>query len=152
MDDKMDEKIENLNADEEQFLYAKVLGYGMLLGLAILLLTFLLYATGIMAPAIPKDTLANYWQYSAHHYLEVVEEEYLHLGRLCDGWTWTRLLGKGDYVNFIGIATLSAITILCYLAIIPTLLRKGDKVYAIIALLEALILSLAASGILAVGH
>ncbi len=148
----MDEKKVTLNADEEQFLYAKLLGYGMLIGLAVLLLTFLLYATGIMEPAIPKDALANYWQHNAHHYLEVVEEEYLHLGRLCDGWAWVRLLGKGDYINFVGIAILSAITILCYLAIIPTLLRKGDKVYAIIALLEALILSLAASGILAVGH
>jgi hypothetical protein len=38
------------------------------------------------------------------------------------------------------------------LAIIPTLLRKKDNAYVAMALLEVIVLSLAASGILAVGH
>jgi hypothetical protein len=44
------------------------------------------------------------------------------------------------------------VTIICYLAIFPVLWRNNDKVYAVFALLEALILALAASGFLAVGH
>jgi hypothetical protein len=74
------------------------------------------------------------------------------MGHLVTGWLWVKLLGKADYLNFSGIAILSLITIICFLAIIPTLLRKGDKVYATVAFLEAVILALAASGILAGGH
>ena len=148
----MNEQTKNTGPDEEQLIYAKFLGWGMLIGLMLLFLTFFLYASGIMPPAIPHDALANYWGLDAHHYMEGVEEDYLKRGRLVTGWSWVKLLGKSDYLNFVGIAVLSSVTILCYLAIIPSLLRKGDKVYAIIAILEVLVLSLAASGILTAGH
>jgi hypothetical protein len=62
------------------------------------------------------------------------------------------LLGKGDFVNFLGIAILSGVTIVCYAGIIPTLLRKKQTAYVIIAIAEVVILVLAASGILAAGH
>ena len=149
---RMNEETKKAEANEEQLLYAKILGKGMLVGLTILLATFFLYATGIIAPAVPHDMLAKYWTMDVHHYMETIEENHLGLGHLVTGWSWVGLLGKGDYLNFVGIVILSAVTILCYIAIIPTLLRKGDKVYAIIALLEVIVLSLAASGLLAVGH
>jgi hypothetical protein len=50
------------------------------------------------------------------------------------------------------VAILAGVTIICYAAIVPTLLKNNDKVYAILAVLEVIILSAAASGILAVGH
>jgi hypothetical protein len=62
------------------------------------------------------------------------------------------MLKYGDFINFIGIAILAGTTIFCYLAIVPLLLKSNDKVYAVLALLEAIVLALAASGILAVGH
>ncbi len=67
------------------------------------------------------------------------------------GWNWVGLVGKGDYLNFVGIAMLSGLTILCYLVILPILFRKKDTAYAIIAIAEVLVLSLAASGLLKVG-
>lgn len=143
---------ETKDAQEEQLQYAKLLSSGMLLGLGLLIVTFLLYALGVVKPAVPLDELPNYWNKDVHHYLEAIEENHVHLGHLVTGWSWLKLVGKGDYLNFVGIAILSLITIFCFLAIIPTLLRKGDKVYAAIALLEAVILSLAASGLLSVGH
>jgi hypothetical protein len=148
----MNDKKNSAEANEEQLLYASILGKGMLVGLSILLATFFLYASGIISPAVPHDMLAKYWSMDVHHYMVAVEENHLRLGHLVTGWSWTRLLGKGDYLNFVGIVILSAITILCYLAIVPTLLRKGDKVYAVVAILEAIILSLAASGLLTAGH
>lgn len=60
--------------------------------------------------------------------------------------------GYGDFINFIGVAILGGVTIICYASIVPTLLKNNDKVYAILAVLEVIILSAAASGILAVGH
>ena len=130
---------------EEQQLYAKLLEKGMYIGLLLLLITFIIYALGIVDPKIPLDKIADYWHMSS--------SDYLHTADIPDGWGWVSLLGYGDFMNFIGIALLAAVTIVCYLAIIPTLLRQNDKVYATLAALEAIILTLAASGILSVsGH
>lgn len=61
------------------------------------------------------------------------------------------LLGNGDFVNFIGIVVLAGGTLACFLSIIPTLWRHNDKVYAVFALLEVIILCVAASALLGSG-
>jgi len=133
-----------LKATPEQLLYAKILEKGMYLGLLILLITFGLYAFGIIDPYIPLDKISKYWAYNVHEYLE-------HAG-IKDGWAWLGMLKYGDFLNFIGVVILSGVTIICYAAIVPTLLKNKDRIYAVIAILEVIILSAAASGILAVGH
>ena len=135
---------EPAGAHEEQILYAKVLEVGMYIGLLALFVTFVLYIFGIMEPHVPVEHLDKHW------HLPV--SEYLHNLNIPHGWGWIDLLGHGDFINFIGIVILAGTTIICYISIIPTLLRNNDKVYAGLALAEVLILGLAASGILAVGH
>jgi hypothetical protein len=139
-------------ASEEQLLYAKILASGMYLGLAILLITFTLYVTGIMTPVVPIEDLPGLWTLSAHEYLEVIDHQYLHTGSLIDGWRWITVVNRGDFLNFIGIALLALVTIACYLGILPTLFRKKDWIYGSIAIMEVLILALAASGVIAIGH
>ena len=78
--------------------------------------------------------------------------DFLHREHGVTGWAWLAVLGKGDFVNFLGIAVLSGVTIICYIGIIPTLLRKKQTAYVIMAIAEVVILVLAASGILAAGH
>jgi hypothetical protein len=146
----LEAKIEE--AQSEQLLYAKVLEIGMYIGLVILFVTFGVYVSGIMAPAVPLDQVSNYWHLGVHEYLETVNQNHLQLAHPPTGWAWLRMLGKGDFLNFIGIAMLGGVTIICYVAIIPTLLRKKDNAYVAMALLEVIVLTLAASGILAVGH
>jgi hypothetical protein len=55
-------------------------------------------------------------------------------------------------VNFLGIAFLAGVTIVCYLRIAPILFAKKDPIYGVIALLEVIVLTLAASGLLKGGH
>jgi hypothetical protein len=136
----------------EQILYAKVLGIGMFIGLVTLFITFGIYVSGILDPAVPLDQVSNYWNLGVHEYLEVVNHDHLHKEHSPTGWAWVTMLAKGDFLNFIGIAILAGVTIICYLAIVPTLLRKKDTAYLTMAIVEALVLALAASGILAVGH
>jgi hypothetical protein len=136
----------------EQLLYANVLQVGMYAGLLVLFITFGLYVSGILSPAIPIDQVPNYWHQGVHDYLEAVNHDHLRMDHPPTGWAWITLLGRGDFLNFVGIVILGGITILCYLAIAPTLFRKKDNVYLVMTLLEALVLALAASGILAVGH
>ena len=139
-------------ADADQLLYAGILAKGMYLGLGLLLVTFALYMTGLVQPGIPIDELPRLWTLSAHEYLEVVNHEFLHRPEVVDGWRWVYVLGMGDYLNFVGIALLSAVTIVSYMGVIPSLLRKKDWIYATIATLEVIVLTLAASGLVAVGH
>jgi hypothetical protein len=136
----------------EQLFYAKVLEIGMYIGLVILFITFALYVSRAVAPAVPLEQVSDYWSQGVHEYLEAVNDDFLHLEHPPTGWAWATLLDKGDFLNFVGIAILAGISIICYLAIVPTLLRKKDHAYLAMALLEVLVLTLAASGILAVGH
>ena len=141
----MQEKTNDLlKATPEQILYARILEKGMYIGLLILFITFGLYTFGIMDPYIPLDKISDYWHLNVHDYLEHAE--------IKDGWAWLGMLKYGDFINFIGVALLAGVTIICYAAIVPTLLKNKDTVYAILAVIEVIILSAAASGILAVGH
>ena len=128
---------------EEQKMYAAILEKGMYVGLLTLLVTFLIYTTGILDPYIPLNRLADYWHMSA--------SQYLHTADIPDGWGWAKMVGYGDFLNFIGIAILAGVTIISYMAIIPTLFRNKDTVYAIIACLEVLVLVAAASGLISTG-
>ena len=136
----------------EQLLYARVLEIGMYMGLAILFITFALYVTGALAPVVPLDQVANYWNQGVNEYLEAVNRDHLHMEHPPTGWAWVTVVGKGDFLNFVGISILGGITIICYLAITPMLWRKRDFAYLVMVILEVLVLSLAASGLLNVGH
>ena len=138
-----DKSYASLEATPEQLLYAKILERGMYLGLLILLITFGLYAFGVMDPYIPLDKISKYWSMNVN--------DYLHHANIKAGWAWVGMIKYGDFVNFIGIAILAGVTILCYAAIVPTLLKNKDTVYAIIAILEVIVLTVAASGILGAG-
>jgi hypothetical protein len=140
----MDEKQNvSLEATPEQILYSKLLEKGMYFGLIILFITFGLYAFGVMDPYIPLDKISQYWTMNV--------DAYLHHANIKPGWAWVGMIKYGDFVNFIGIAILSGVTILCYAAIVPTLMRNKDTIYVILAILEVLVLSVAASGILGTG-
>lgn len=132
-----------LKATEEQLTYAKVLDAGMKIGLLGLIVLFIIYLVGIFEPYIPVKDLPKYWSLSVHEY---IKETGIH-----QGWTWLKLLNKGDFLNFLGITFLAGVTIVCYIAVIPVFFRKKDKVYGFLAILEVLVLLLAASGILKTG-
>ncbi len=133
----------SLEATPEQVLYAKVLSVGMYFGLGLLFVTYAIYVCGFLTPEIPFEDLSHYWTLSVHEYVEEAGIE--------TGWGWVGMLGKGDFLNFIGIALLAGVTVLCYVCIIPVLARSKDWIFVILAVLEIAVLSLAASGILKAG-
>ncbi|GAB4390071.1 MAG: hypothetical protein Kow0025_19580 [Thermodesulfovibrionales bacterium] len=130
-------------ASEEQVLYANILNRGMLIGLLALVVTFVLYGARLMEPRIPLSEVQNYWVLPVNEYLE--------LSGIHPGWAWIGKLGYGDMLNLLPIAFLSGLTIICYLAIIPGLLRKKDTAYVVLAIVEVAVLVVAASGILGSG-
>jgi hypothetical protein len=130
-------------ATEEQILYAGLLNKSMLVGLIGLVVTFVIYCAGILEPRIPIEDIQHYWVMPVGDYLQE--------SGIKAGWAWLGDLKYGDMLNFVPIAFLSAITIWCYLAIIPGLMRKKDTAYVVIAIVEVIVLCVAASGILGSG-
>jgi hypothetical protein len=141
----------NTQATEEQVLYAAILEKGMYAGLGLMIITFALYVFGIVPSVVPLSEISIYWSTPVHDYLVAINTNFLHWEELPTGWSWMKLLGYGDFLNFLPIAILSGITIVCYCVIVPGLFARKDKAMAIMALAEVFILTLAASGLLAVG-
>lgn len=133
----------DIKASPAQLRYADTLFYGALLGFVTMLITYALYVTGVLTPQIPLEEMPRLWSQSAAAYRAA--------GNIPQGWGWVALVGKGDLCNFIGIAFLAALTILCFVQLAIGLLRQKQWIMAIIAILEVLVLSLAASGVLVAG-
>lgn len=128
---------------EEQIAYAKILDLGMKVGLGALVISFGVYVLGILDPYVPLQKLPELWKLPVH--------EYMQKANIHGGWSWLYLLNKGDFLNFVGIAFLAGVSIICYMRIIPSLFRKKDMIYAFLAVAEVVVLVMAASGLLKSG-
>lgn len=131
-------------ATREQLIYAAVLDLGMKIGLGLLVVSFALYVSRLVPPHVPFERLSELWGRPTAEYLAATGTP--------SGWGWLGLAFKGDYMSFIGIAFLSAVTIACYLRIIVYPWRDKDWLTAAIIAGQALVLGLGASGILVAGH
>jgi hypothetical protein len=133
----------SLRARPEQIVYANILEKGMLLGLLLVLVMYFIYVLGILKPYVPMATITTCWEMNVN--------DYLHKCNIQPGWAWLSLVNYGDFLNFVGIAILAGVTIVCFLRIVPVLWRANDRLYAVFAVAEAVILGVAASGILGSG-
>ncbi len=134
---------ETSKAAPEQVKYANLLFYGSWLAIAILIVTFFIYVTGVFDSFIPIDEIQQHWTKPV--------SQYVHDTGIPLGWGWASLLGKGDFLNFIGIVLLAGMTIVCFLVVLPDYLKQKDVAFVIIVILEVLVLSLGASGLLGTG-
>ncbi|MCG6918791.1 MAG: DUF1634 domain-containing protein [Deltaproteobacteria bacterium] len=127
----------------EQITYANLLFYGSWGAIAILLITFGVYVSGILESYIPINEVSQYWSMPVSHYV--------HEAKIPIGWGWVTLLGNGDFLNFIGIVLLAGMTIVCFLVILPNYVKQKDIVFIVLVILEVLVLCLGASGLLGTG-
>lgn len=128
----------------EALRYARLLGWGTRLGIALLICSFAAYVFGLVPPHVPLDQLPGVWNQPVATYLQSTGAP--------TGWRWLALAHKGDFVNLIGIAVLAGCSIPPLLAVIPQFLKRRDRAYAIICAVIAGVLALAASGVLTAGH
>lgn len=130
-------------ASEEQLVYASFLGRGTWIALGLLIVLFIIYISGVLPNVVDFEKIQSYWK------LRV--SDYIHQTNSPTGWGWVGLLNHGDMLTYIGITLLAGMTILSYLKVLPIFLKKKDKPYTIIILIELGVLLLAASGILTAG-
>ena len=125
-----------------ELIYARWLDWGTRLALAVLIASFLVYVLGLAEPLVPPEALVRLWTLPVG--------EYLAASGAPTGWGWLGHLGKGDYLNLVGVAALCLITVLCYARVFPILL-KTDRLYAALCAAQIAVLLIAASGFLG-GH
>lgn len=130
-------------ATPEQVRYANLLFYGAWLGIFMMFVTYGLYVTGILAPHVPMEMVTASWKMSV--------VDYMHHTNSPNGWGWAALLHRGDFINFIPIALLALLTIVCYFTLIPGYYRRKDYKYMFFAIAEIIVLAVAASGLLGSG-
>jgi len=140
----MTEQAKKAGQSEEQIQYAAILNIGSRIGLALLVITYLIYITGVLPPYVSMETLTTLWS--------LPTAEYLHNAQVEPGWFWFSQLKHGDFLNFISIAILAFLSVICYLSILPGLLKRKDRIYAFLVIAEVVVLVLAASGIVVGGH
>ena len=128
---------------KEQVQYAHILQIGVWLGLLILFVTYAIYVLGVLPAHVPVESVPRSWGLGVN--------EFMHSTGAPHGWNWLALLGTGDYINFVGLALLALVTIVCYAILIPGFAKRGDTIFVVICVLQILVLGVAASGILGAG-
>jgi len=131
-------------ASPEELRYARVLDIGVKAGFVLLVLSFAAYLTGILSPHVRFDQLPRYWGLPVKEFVKATNTP--------TGWGWLRLIAKGDIANLVPIAYIAGLSTICCLAVLPIFARRGDKVHLIIAVLQIVVLVLAASDILTAGR
>jgi hypothetical protein len=120
--------------------YARCVGIGTALALALVVFELAAYLSGALQPYIPLHELPAYWS--------LPMKDYLAAARVPSGWGWLALVWKGDYLNFVGIALLASISAAGCVAIARVYALRGDRVYTALALAQLAVLLAAASGLL----
>ena len=125
-------------------LYARWLGAATLLAFAAAFVAFVLYAAGVVPSFVPLDALPALWQLPVGEYLARTGAPV--------GWGWVRLLPYADYLSLACVALIAAVTLVCYLAVLPMLLKLEERLQAALVAAQIIVLLVAASGALAAGH
>jgi hypothetical protein len=120
--------------------YARCMAIGTAIALALIVVELMDYVSGVLSPYVLLRDLPGLWG--------MPMREYLAAARVPAGWGWITLAGRGDYVNFIGVALLASITPACFLCALHRYLARRDRIYAALAAAQILVLLAAASGLL----
>lgn len=128
----------------QQEAYAFWLNAGARLGLVLLVITYLAYVSGLADPLVPIEKLPSLWSLSAQEFRSATGGP--------EGWGWVAMLGRGDYLTYLGVAVLALVSAACFLRIAPALATRGERLYAAIAFAQIAVLALAASGLVSGGH
>lgn len=119
--------------------YARLMDFLTVTAFVVLTITFGLYVTGLLPPFVSLARLPLHWGSSVSHYLGETGVR--------PGWAWVGRLGFGDFLNFLPLAFLGSVIALCYAGLALRLFRARERLLGALALIQIIILALAASGL-----
>ena len=127
-----------------QRVYASWLDWTGRAGLAVLVLAFIAYASGLLDAYVPLEKLPALWGRPLPEYLAQTGAP--------TGWGWLGLLHKGDYASLGGVALLALATLVCYARLAVAFLRSGERLHLALAAAQILVLLAAAFNLFGGGH
>ena len=130
--------------DAVQLRYARLLDWGTRIGLAALVISFVIYNAGLLPSQVPRHRLPELWGEPVARYLELTGAP--------TGWQWLTMLQHGDVLGFVGIAVLAGCSGVCLLSLLPLYRRRGDRAYVGLCLAQMAVLLVAAAGVFGGGH
>ena len=139
----MDSRSQTNQIEPAQLSYAILLVWLVRANLVAMSVFFLLYATGWVPAAIPIGEVPMYWTMSASTYATTVG--------VPTGWQWIYSLGDSGVLAFVGTVLFPVTTTIAALAAAALFARDRVTVYSLIALAEAVVLVIAATGVIAGG-
>lgn len=122
---------------DPQDIYARWLRAGTWAAFAFSVLALALYLGGVAAPLVPLEQLPQLWTLP-------VEQFRSRAGAPSD-WAWLRYLGYGDYLSLAGICLFGMLSLVCYARVLPSFLARGERVQAVLAAAQIVVLLAAAS-------
>ena len=131
-------------ADRAQADYAMALAWGTRIGLTLLVVAFVAYVAGLIPAHLPIDELPKHWSRPASELLAVTDT--------AAGWGWAAALPRADMLVLAAIAILATCSIACLSFALKAYRADGNRVAAILCVLEIAVILAAASGWLAAGH
>lgn len=125
---------------DPQEVYARWLHAGSIAAFVFAIVAFLLYVSGVLPPVVPLADLPRLWQLPA--------AELLRAAHAPGGWDWLPVIWRGDYLNLAGICLFSLISLACAARVAPAFLRSGERVQALLAIAQVVVLVAAASNLI----
>lgn len=125
--------------DRVQLVYAAVLDVVSHTGMVLIAVGFLAYVARLLPLTVSIEDIASHWHLRAG--------EMNRLLAVPSGWSWVQDPLHGDVLSFISIIFLSMAAMICLVAVIPVFFAEKNRTYALIALLQVLVLAAAVVGI-----
>ncbi len=100
--------------------YANLLNKLTMFGFLVLIVTFVIYVSGLVGSYVPLGQVADYWTQSSHHYMETA--------KIQPGWGWLYHLNYADFLVYIPITILAGVTLVCYIGVIFKFLKTKEYI------------------------
>ncbi len=124
--------------------YARWLELGTAVVFVFGCVALVLYFTGLVPALVPLQDVPRLWTLPAAQFLREAHAP--------GGSDWLRFLRYGDYLNVAAIAGFSLLSMVCTVRVVPAFLRSGERLHALLAALEALVLLVAALNLFPGAH
>ena len=124
-----------MKKNDPQEVYARWLERGARFTFGFALVSLLAYLAGLLTPLVPMEDLPRLWTLSA--------DDLRREANAPGGWEWLRLVRYGDYLNLLGISLFALLSLVCTARVIPAFLASGERVQALLAAIQVLVLLVA---------
>lgn len=117
---------------------------GVRTGVVLVVVGFILYTSGLLAPYLSIAELTANWGLASAAFVERTG--------MPTGWGWVALLGHSDILALAGLIVFSSVIVAAYVAMTVQWARQGNLKYLVLCALQLGVFALAASGWLDGGH